>query len=184
MGSPGRGSLLPCTLSSTLPAGSGLMTAPLSISGSDESQVLSPKCLFLGLLLFFVGFVLSSSPPLAVYAITYQPDGSWPGDTLAVLWPVRQPPVGSIVFPKPGSPSLLGISILVLCSSPSASIWVAGLPVALWGIISGASRFVRSVHILEVEELLTFVPFLGCEGCLLGDCPGLSSLRSGSAPCE
>lgn len=73
-------------------------------------------------------------------------DGHWPGDIFAVQWPVSQPLVGSVVFSKLSCLSLLGISIL-LCYFRSASMWVAGLPVALWSIISGAS---------SLPDLLTF----------------------------
>lgn len=88
---------------------------------------------------------------LVIYAITCQPVGSWLGDMLAVLWPVSQPLVGSVVFSKPSSLVPLEDQRLPpLLFSPSASVWVVDLPVALWGIISGASRFIRSAHILEV----------------------------------
>lgn len=79
--------------------------------------------------------------------------------------------MGSVVFSKPSSLVPLEDQPLPPVISLSASIWVAGLPVALWGIISGASRFISSVHILGSLQnfQLTFVLFLGCEDCLLGD---------------
>lgn len=72
-------------------------------------------------------------------------DGHWPGDIFAVQWPVSQPLVGSVVFSKLSCLSLLGKQHL--CYFCSASVWVAGLPVALWSIISGASSLL---------DLLTF----------------------------
>lgn len=149
------GSLFPCTLSSTTPSWfwPGDCT---SISGSDESQVLSPKCLFL---------YFSSLPLLqSMLSPASQVDGHWPGDIFAVQWPVSQPLVGSLVFSKLSCLSLLGISILLLCYFRSASLGCrpAGRSV---GRHLRCLQFARPVHLLDVCGTSNIRPFLGCEDC-------------------
>lgn len=91
---------------------------------------------------------------------------------LAVLWLVGQDPCGLCSLLRVQLPVPLGDGHpFPLLLPSSASVWGADLPVeALGHLILGASRFVKSVHILEVCRTHNVCPFGGGgEDCLLGD---------------
>lgn len=76
-----------------------------------------------------------------------------------MLWRVGQDPHGLCSLLRVQLPVSLGHPFPLLLPS-SASVRGAGLPVvALGHLISGASRFVKSVHILEVCRTLNVYPF-------------------------